>query len=254
MEGAILFVVALGWERAAIARDIDVRPFGRVGGALLLKGFDRHGGIWILQTGMGGERAEAAMRWIADTVRPTTVLSTGCAGALADSLVTGDMILAEEIVGAQGIARATDATWCERYRAAAVDAGLRFRRGRLLTVPAILSRSEEKRRLGKETNALAVEMEGAAIADWCRNAGVRFAAARVILDPLETSIPVEIPAVTSHFGRLSTGALLRAVTRRPALIPELARLAVASAKCRRAVVSVHRELIRGLSRDGLLPN
>jgi nucleoside phosphorylase len=253
MEHGILLVVALGWETAAIAREINAFPFRRSDSARLLRGNERHRGLWILQTGMGPERASKAIRWAAEAVRPTVVLSTGCAGSLAAGPRSGDVVVAEEIVSARGSAIATNAAWRERYRRAAVDARLRVWESRMLTTSRMLSGSEEKRRLGEEANARAVEMEGAALAEWTRAAGIEFAAARVILDPVETSLPAEISGITTDADRPSPRSLLRAIGRRPALILELARLAAATLKCRRALAAVHRELIRGLSHDGLLP-
>jgi adenosylhomocysteine nucleosidase len=253
MESGILLVVALAWERATIAREIDALPFSHNDSATLLRGRGRHRGLWILQTGMGSERAIGAIRWAAEAVRPTIVLSTGCAGALAAGPRSGDIVLAEEIVDARGSASTTNAVWRERYRAAAVAAGLRVWAGRMVTTSRMLSGADEKRRLGERVNALAVEMEGAAIADWTRAAGVEFAAARVILDPAEPSLPAEITLITGGAGRLSPRSLIRAISRRPALVPELVRLAAAAVRCRRALITVHRELIRGLAQDGVLP-
>jgi len=248
-----LFVVALGWERAAIARELDALPFGRSDGAALMRGKDRLRGLWLLQTGMGLERAIAAMRWVAEVVRPTIVISTGCAGALTAAPRTGDLVVADEIVGARGNESTTSAAWRERYHAAAIEAGLRVWAGRMMTSSRMLLGAEEKRRLGAQVNALAVEMEGTAIADWSRAAGVEFAAARAILDPLEFSIPAEISLIATNAGRPSLRSLLRAIGARPALISELARLAAATMRCRRALLLLHRKLINGLSRDGLLP-
>jgi adenosylhomocysteine nucleosidase len=253
MEAGILFVVALGWERTVIAREIDALPFSRKDGATLMRGKGRHQGLWILQTGMGPERATAAMGWVAQAVRPTIVLSTGCAGALTADAGSGDLVVAEEIVGFHGNASMTNPVWRERYRAAAVEAGLRVWAGRSVTTARMLLGAEEKRRLGEQVNALAVEMEGAAIADWSRAAGVEFAAARAILDALEPSIPAEISLIATDDGRPSPRSLIRAIGRRPALIPELLRLAGATVRCRRALAVVHRQLIKGLARDGLLP-
>jgi adenosylhomocysteine nucleosidase len=253
MESGILFVVALGWERAAIAREIGARPFRHNDGAALARGKENHRGLWILQTGMGPERAIAAMRWAAETVRPVIVLSTGCAGALTADTASGDIVVAEEVVGTQGSTSATNAGWRERYRRAAAEAGLRVWAGRIVTTSRMLLDAEEKRRFGEQVNALAVEMEGAAIADWSRAAGIEFAAARAIVDPLEPSLPAEIPLIATEAGRLSPRRLIRAFVRRPALIPDLVRVGAATARCRRALAAVHRELIKGLAKDGQLP-
>ena len=246
MEPQLLVVVALGWENVAIARQIKAFSIANQGSAKLLRGRPPHGRVSILQTGMGPQRARAAIAWAAEIVRPATVLSTGCAGSLSVDLAAGDVVIANEVLDAGGSARATSPRWRDRYEQAAVNAKLRPWRGRMLTTSEIQAGSLEKRRLGERTLALAVDMEGAAIAEWASVAGVEFAAARVILDPLEMAVSREIAAATTEDGGISAPRILSAVARKPGLVRELAALGAAAAKCRRALAAVHRELLQRL--------
>ena len=205
--------------------------------------------LWILRTGVGPERAAGATRWAIDIVRPRAVVSTGCAGALLEGIGTGDVIVADEIVTADGTTRPTNSRWSERYRQAAASAGIGARRGRLFTSTEMLLGPGAKRAVAERTGAIAVDMEAAAVADCGHAAGTEVGVARVILDPLDLSIPSELPAVTTDSGRPSLARLLTAIARRPRLAADLIRVGASVPRCRAALATLHRELRRGLLED-----
>ena len=97
------------------------------------------------------------------------------------------------------------------------------RRGRLLTAASLVGRPEEKRRLGERTGAVAVDMEAAAVARRCTEAGVPFGCLRAISDGVDTPLSESLLAVLAG-GRVRPAALAAAVLRRPALVVELMRL------------------------------
>jgi adenosylhomocysteine nucleosidase len=246
MERSVLFVAALDWEAATIVPSIDGRVVSRKGTFTLWKGRGGTAPHWLLRVGIGSDRAAQGMRWAVDVVRPTTVASTGCAGALTGGIGVGDVVVAEAVVDRGGGDRATSVEWRERYRRAGEAAGLVARVGRILTSERTLLDPESKRQAGEVSRALAVEMEGAAIADCCAARGVEFIAARVILDPASTSLAPELPTVMTAEGFVSISAVARALGRRPGLLRELVALRSAMQTCRQALDHLHRELIRGL--------
>jgi adenosylhomocysteine nucleosidase len=245
MERSVLFVAALDWEAATIVPAIDGRVVSRTGTFTLWKGRGGTAPHWLLRVGIGSDRAAQGMRWAMDVVRPTAVASTGCAGALATGIGVGDVVVAEAVVDRAGD-RVTSVEWRERYRSAGEAAGLVARVGRILTSEGILLDPKSKRDAGEASRALAVEMEGAAIADCCAAKGVEFIAARVILDPASTSLAPELPAAMTAEGFVSASAVVRALGRRPGLLRELLALRAAMRACGRALGHLHRELIRGL--------
>lgn len=250
MGKPLLFVVALPWEKRAIARQLKTSSAGRSGAAELERGVDQHRNIWFLRTGMGPERADRAIRWAAEIVQPHAVISTGCAGSLAAGLAAGDVIAPHDVVDADGRKWPTSPRWRERYERAAAAAGIRAWSGRIATTARVLSGCEEKRRFAERTTAIAVEMEGAAIAAWASAAKIDFAAVRVIVDSLEMAIPMEVLVLSTQAGRVSPLRLLRAIFGRPAIVRELWSLGTAAAKCRRALSAIHRQVWRDLLRDG----
>jgi adenosylhomocysteine nucleosidase len=246
IERSVLFVAALDWEAAEIVPAIDGRVVSRTGNFTLWKGRGGTAPHWLLRVGIGSDRAAQGMRWAMDVVRPTTVASTGCAGALASGIGVGDLVVAEAVVDRAGGDRATSVEWRERYRHAGEAVGLVSRVGRILTSQRILLDPESKREAGEANRALAVEMEGAAIADCCAAKGVEFIAARVILDLASTSLAPELAAAMTVEGFVSASAVVRALGRRPGLLRELLALRAAMRICARALGHLHRELIRGL--------
>src|SRR5262249_52291736 len=61
--------------------------------------------------------------------------------------------------------------------------------GRLLTLPRLPDRPEEKRALGRQYDALAVDPVSAAVARACKPQNVPFACVRVVTDEVETAQP-----------------------------------------------------------------
>lgn len=254
MDTAVLFVAALDWEAKQIVRHVASPAVSVRGLAKLWRGRVGEREIAVLRTGVGPTRAATALTWAAEAVRPAVVLSTGCAGGLVDTLVTGDVLVADEVVGGDGRCWPTGARWCERYVAAAERAGARVFAGRVFTSAQVIDGTAAKRAAAARACALAVDMEGAALAERAAAMGLEFAAARVILDAAATSIPRELIRASGETGRPSARRLLSAVLRRPALVSELWALGCSAAACRRVLCAIHRELALSLARERGLPN
>ncbi len=254
MDAPVLFVAALDWEAKQIVRHVASVAVSASATAKLWTGSRGQRRIAVLRTGVGPERAAAGLAWAAEEVRPGVVLSTGCGGGLAESLATGDVLVADEVTGGDGRCWPTSSIWRERYVAAVERGGARVFVGRLLSSAEVIDGPAAKRDAAARARALAVDMEGAALAERAALLGVEFAAARVILDSVATSIPRELLLATGASGRPAARRLLSAVVRRPALVSELWALGAAAAACRRVLLDVHRELMSSLASDRGLPN
>jgi hypothetical protein len=82
----------------------------------------------------------------------------------------------------------------------------------------------EKSRVGTRTNAAAVDMESAIVAEVCAQAGVPFGCLRVISDALEDAIPARLLEVLQG-GTVAPARLARALLHQPSLVIHLWRLA-----------------------------
>ena len=160
----------------------------------------RRGDLLIVASGMGSQRAAAALpelaRAVGDDVRGTceALWLVGWCGGLRDDLQVADLVLADATWTAAGtqtgeaiahVPRAEIAAWAGRLAAAQ---GRRLIVGPVLTSPRVLFRAEEKR-AAAQTGAVAVEMEAGPLARWAAAQGVPFVHLRVVLDPAASSLP-----------------------------------------------------------------
>jgi adenosylhomocysteine nucleosidase len=189
-----------------------------------------------LAMGMGREMVETKLAMFLQQKRPQMLILTGFAGGLQPELQSGDLILAEEILrpGAEEI-RADEQLFAE-----AEEALSDIRQGRLLTVARPAS-SEEKNRLGKDFQAMAVDMESWWAVALAREAGVPFLCLKAILDPLDKPLPRFIAGV-GPTGRPTSEAWLTLLGH-PQELPELLRWARAAHRVSEALAPALSRLV-----------
>lgn len=183
--------------------------------------------VLVVEMGIGRRHTEKALTWLLNQplmgnvpYRPKVVIAAGFSGALREGLHVGDIILATEVADADGHCWPT--TWPAELPAGEWRPPLH--RGRLLSVPHLVARPGEKRRLGEQYDAAAVDMETAVVARLCRNQQVPFACVRAISDEVDTALS---PQLVSLFEgeRIAPVRLLAALAKQPSLAGELWRLA-----------------------------
>jgi adenosylhomocysteine nucleosidase len=145
------------------------------------------------------------------------IMSYGLTGALADGLAVGDWVVGDRIAGA--VEMATDARWRDRLAAAlpGVCVGGFFADGRMIDTVA------EKRRLGVDHNALAVDMESHVAAQVAQHRGLPFAIARIVSDGVDHLLPHAITVSMRADGGINAGAMVRSLAARPAQAADVAR-------------------------------
>ncbi len=169
----------------------------------------RCGPALVLETGVGAQATDRALAWL--PARPPFVLSAGYCGALQEHLHVGDVVCAREILDPAG--HRWPVTWPTPTPG-----------GRLLTSPTMAATPEQKRRLGRDHDAAAVDMETARVARWCAERGIPFASVRAVSDAVNTALSPRLAALLSG-GRVSPWRVLAGVARQPGLVGELGRLA-----------------------------
>ena len=189
--------------------------------------FVEHMGRWcdrqvvVAECGVG---AQAAERTTADVIamhHPAWVVSAGFAAALGDDLRRGHILMADRVVDLQHH-ELTVGLQLDR-RAVETTPGLHV--GRLLTVDRLVHQPDQKRKLGREYDALACDMETKASAEVCSRGKVRFLSVRVISDAIDDRWPPEIQALSdqkSWAGKL--GAVAGAMVNRPSWVKDWFRL------------------------------
>jgi adenosylhomocysteine nucleosidase len=177
--------------------------------------------VVLAESGPGRQRAAKATQEMIDAYRPRLVVSAGFAGGLDARLRRHDLVVATSVANPDGgqlsFEPATVLPWLGQIE--------NLHLGRLLTVDRVIRLREEKLQLGREHDALAVDMETFAVAEVCRARAVDFLALRAISDAAEDELPPDIGkllAQKSFAGRV--GAALGSVFRRPASVKDLFNL------------------------------
>lgn len=181
-----LLLAALPWERKAI-----LRPFASVvrieQAAVPTWAVARPDAeLRVVQAGMGMEAAARTARAIDDAAAHPWIL-IGCAGGLDPALRPGDVVVADSVFG-DGGCFACDAPLRDELALAVRACGLGGRIGSLVSRSAPLLSTREKLDEWRRSAAVAVEMEGVAIAAEAARRGVPFAMLRVILDDSATGV------------------------------------------------------------------
>ena len=157
-------VFALSQESGCFVDMLSRVRVTRGDGFTVRRGFCGEREVVVVESGPGRQRAAKTAHALIDAFRPRIVVSAGFAGGLDPRVKRYDLVAAESLVDADGREIALDP--------AALAPGLNdvqnLHRGRLLTVDRIVRLGEEKRRLGAEHQALAVDMESFAVAEVCR--------------------------------------------------------------------------------------
>jgi nucleoside phosphorylase len=179
---------ALWWELGPVLDAVGKVRRVPHDGPRIWKPVDERIPVLLFRTGVGPERAAASTRSILRTHPIDSILNTGSAGALVPNLLPGALVIPSACY-AEGEAHEADAALTARLRRAAQSARMTFDHGPTLTSPAALVTTDQKRAAHQRWEATAVEMEGTAVARLAREHGVRFAAARSVLDPLHLDLP-----------------------------------------------------------------
>jgi len=120
--------------------------------------------------------------------------------------------------------------------------------GRLLSVDRILREPEEKRALAQQHGAIACDMESFAVAEVCRQAGVRLMSVRVVSDTVDDRLPPEIEkllAETTLVGKLGTAA--GAIFNRFSAIGDMWQLYEDALKCSQRLAKFLRSMLPQMS-------
>ena len=144
----------------------------------------------------------------------TALLSWGTAGALDPDLEPGHIILPVSVRDVSGHSFATDRSWHETVLNSLTH---RFRVsvGTLAQSNEVLANPASKARFRRECDAVAVDMESAAIAGQADEAKVPFLALRVVLDPADLHLPRCAVRCVDENGQISTTTLLAGLLRFP---------------------------------------
>jgi len=180
--------------------------------------------LLLVANGAGTARAAAAVERAAAFFLPDAIVSTGFSGALEENLGVASVVVATEVMGANG-----------RFPALAPATSRAYHQGVVSTIDHVAQSAAEKRSL-RQTGASVVDMEAAAVAG--RSAALRlpFFCIKAVTDLAGETLANNLNAALRPDGHFDTIGILGSILGRPlARLPELLRLWNRSARAARAL-------------------
>ena len=165
-----------------------------------------------------GPGREGIRRWVDQHGEPKgPIVLVGLAGGLDPRLVSGDLVVVDEVVDPHG--RVIEPPISRRLRIA--DA----KRGRVTTTGRVVASAEAKHALGRTTGAVIVDLESLHFAELSRERDWDWGIIRVVGDPADQAVPGALDRFVDHLGRIRLGVVAGEIFRRPALLGTLRLLA-----------------------------
>ena len=172
----------------------------------------------------------------------TVVVSAGVCGALDPELVGGALVVPRAVQLLSGALLSVSPALQERVlTAAAAHGSVRAAHGSvLLSVDKVVSTPSLKRELWQRTGAVAVDMESGPILAAAAARGWPALVVRAVSDTADEALSPELASLVDARGRPRLARAAGLMLRRPDLLPQAWRIALAS---RRALHSVARVLV-----------
>ena len=187
--------------------------------------------VYVFCAGMGAHNAsQAAQALIAADV--DALVSWGVAGALDPGLVSGDTVLPVQVRDSEQHVYATDHAWHAALKSRLQQQRL-FADGTILSVQDVQHDVRSKSDLHQATQALAVDMESAAVARMAQNANKPFVVVRTIFDSVSMRIPASSTNATDQYGQVSITKLLGGLIRKPTEVLQYPQMIVSFAKAKK---------------------
>ncbi|MGF7162315.1 hopanoid-associated phosphorylase [Rhodoligotrophos appendicifer] len=199
------------------------------------------GHLHVACHGPGQARAQAAAEALVAR-NCDGLVSFGVAGALAPGWQTARIIIPEILLDEQHRHYVCDGPWRVRM-SGAVPEGAPV--ASLLSVLQPALTPEEKQRLHRNTGAVAIDMESAAIATVAERHGLPFIVLRVILDEMDAVVPPSAMKGMRSDGTIDAMATVRGLLRHPRDLPALLRLARANSRAARSLARLAHLAIGG---------
>ena len=192
--------------------------------------------IYVFCAGMGAHNASrAAQTLIAADV--DALVSWGVAGALDPGLVSGDTVLPVQVRDSEQHVYATDHAWHAALKSRLEHPRL-FADGTILSVQDVQHDVRSKSDLYQATQALAVDMESAAVARVAQNANKPFVVVRTIFDTVSMRIPASSTNATDQYGQVSIPKLITGLARKPAEVLQYPQMIASFAKAKKSLQRV----------------
>jgi len=206
-DSPIGIIGATGLEIGLVKKRIELIEKERVGNSRFFRGHFSGKELVLVESGIGFNNAKNACNHMIERFSPLAILSFGLAGSVDTTTKIGDILLATHLLWVK------DMETCKVEKSYILDEGLiditsnilnkydlKFKIGKVLTVPYFVFKLEERYRIRRELEIEAVEMEGAAVAGEAIKHGIPLMALRLISDDMSTR-EIDYGMVVGPMGR-----------------------------------------------------
>lgn len=203
-------------------------PIGVITGlaveADILRPLAERGLIRLGVAGANEQRARDLARRFADE-GARGLVSFGICGGLVPAVRVGDLVLAESVIHPEGPTVETHAPWRGRLlEALSRSRSIAVRSGPLVGSAVLVEQPLDKTALHVKHRAVAVDMESHAVATVAGETGLPLLILRTCSDAAERAFPIAALEAMSPDGSFRPGPVLKAVARKPWVVPSLMRL------------------------------
>ena len=200
-------------ERAPLVARLSLHPEVHDGLTLHAGSIDGRQ-VVAMVTGMGTTLATGAMGRLFAAVDVERVLVVGIAGGVENDTPIGTMVMPERVVNSHtGASFEPHAVWSAKAQP----------RGVMWTTDVLLSGADVLADL-RAKGVVALDMETAAIAAACQEAGVPWSVYRAISDRPDDEVDEAVFQLSNQDGTPNPGNIIRYVLRHPGRVPRLARM------------------------------
>lgn len=189
--------------------------------------------------GAGPINADQAARKLIDQ-GANCLISWGCAAALAPQLKPGDLVVPEQVLSEQQ-AYNIDSQWSQHLQKT-MGPQLNLFTGALAESGSIVAGSADKQRIHRNSGAVALDMESAAVVKAAHQANLPCLVIRAIADPVTMDLPQAVVHALNSQGRVELGKLLRFLLVHPWEIPALIKLGLHFNAARKTLKKVAKQL------------
>jgi adenosylhomocysteine nucleosidase len=177
--------------------------------------------IIIIYAGAGSENAAAAANMLVKQ-GATKLISWGCAAGLASNIKPGVLIVADRCVCADKLVVKPDKSWLQHTFDVLADQ--KPQSGAIAESDKVVITHQDKLELGIARDAIALDMESAAIARVAKANRLPFLVIRAIADPQAMDLPQAVVNALDGDGQVILIKLLGYLLLHPGEIPRLIKL------------------------------
>jgi adenosylhomocysteine nucleosidase len=178
--------------------------------------------ILVAYSGAGATNAQISAELLISK-GTNQLISWGCAAALDGTLKPGDLVIADRLITRDDEYIEVNKRW-HAHAHSLLSPLLTTFIGGLTESASIVSSNKEKQHLHTITQAIALDMESAAIAKTAQEKNLPFLTIRVIVDPATMNMPAAINYAINDHGEISLKKLALFIALHPNELIDLIRL------------------------------